>query len=525
MHKPISEVKAKKPNTIIFNNFKGSEEFTVGASNVYINYTKVQLHGSGTVEIGIGTGNFTSGSADNVVGYISYTGTFNQVHGKLVNFPFPSQLFYADQHYFISVITTSGDLTWGYTGSPVNPIGDLQDFYDNATGQLSHDNLTPFVYIIGYHGASSVNNPNLPISAAIDSVSNMMYVACYGTAQTLAVNLSIAGSPIVHSFPVGNEPDSVAYDSYDGSVYVANFGSSDVSVIDLTTLSVSSFSVGVGAYPKSIIMDQGNGYIYVANYGSNNVTLENTFTSATINSIATGMDPSWLVYNTHNGYIYVADTGTNQITEINGGSIYFHSTPGTLIHSSLSGSGQIISSGYTHFVTPVAFHMQDGLVLTNYSNMKYVTSSANVPVSVVNDSGKIFLSSFLLNIAGSNSSVSGIGANTILLNVSSVSITHLYSGEHFIYTDLYNNPYPAMVTAVFISGFNYSINSEYAAEINQILYKEYNHSSSGNMNSWNFSGFPFHVTLSGTNLLISAEKQIYVYSVNFEYLGVKVLNI
>ena len=521
----FSEVNATSANIATYN-LPEAEQFNVGSTSQSINYVVLYLSGSGSVQFGIGTSLW----GDNVVPFTTVNVNSNTLW---YNTSIPAVTLTGGTNYYLTV-EGSGNIQWGYTSSPSVDVGATQDywyFFPPSNGMppgtfLVNDNSIPDIYTIGYGSGGSSNLPH-PDAAAIIPSSNTMYIAENGTSTLVKVNLSQPGKGAVAQHTVGFQPDSVAYDPFNNTLYVANYGSSNVSVLTPALTPITSFSVGAGAHPTALVMDYSNRYLYVCNDGKNNITLDNTLTSQVINSIATGSGPISLAWDPSNGIIYVADQFSNQVTEINGGSIYFHATPGTLIHSSLSGYGQIVSAGYTHFVTPIVYHVQDGLVLTNYSSLKYVTSSANVPVSVVKGSSGTFLSSYLLNIAGSSSSTSGIGTNTLLLRVSNLSVIHLYDGEHFTYMDLYNNPYPAMVTGVYLSGFNYSISSRYASEIDQILYNQYNGSSSGNMNSWNFSGFQFHVTLSpsGDNLLISSDKQIYLYSINFEYLSVKVLSI
>ncbi|MHB8395880.1 MAG: hypothetical protein ACYDBK_01575 [Thermoplasmataceae archaeon] len=520
----ISDVTSKthKPGSRTFVYSNGSEEFSI-KSNAYVNYTTVYVYGSGTLEFAIGTGNFTNSTWGDVLSPQTLTVTTHGKNGKGETIRFINTFIKANTSYYLSARWVSGNLTWGYTSIGVGQ-NYLQDYY-RLNGQLVHDDQYPFLYKLGHTGSKNPPPEPFPAFAAINPSTNVMYVACYGSSSLHAFELSSGVLP-TSIYAVGKQPDGVAFDSFDGSIYVSNSGSSSVSLIKPSSSTVSSFSVGSTAYPDAVIMDSGNGYVYIANNGSNNITLENTFTNSTINSIATGMGPEALAYNPENGYIYVADRGTNQITMINGGSIFFNGKSGHPLNGNDTGSGQIVSYGYTPFITPVAMHMQDGLILTNYSSTQYVTSSANVPISIVNNTGNIYLSSFLLNLQGSDSSFTGTGSNTMLINVANVSSTHRYDGQQFTYVDpLYHNPYPAMVTGIVIFNFKYVISSPYSSEIDQILFKEYNGSSNENLSYWNFTNFPFQVTLHGNNLSITNTQPLSVFSINFTYVTATVMKV
>ncbi|MCL5800241.1 MAG: hypothetical protein M1341_02860, partial [Candidatus Thermoplasmatota archaeon] len=523
----------------------GSEEFLL-PSAANITYLELRLYspsGSGTVNVGIGTGNFSQTTWDNIAkGSLTFTSVkdLKKKGGVIELIPLtPSYFKLSAGKYYINVFCSSG-LYWLYTqhtkGHGKNQLNDLLDFHYNSKGIIVSDNNTPFGYIIGYDLApTGSTGPPFPTFAAISPLEykNVMYVSFYGNSNVSVVNLSMVQTgPLVAIYRVGLMPRDVIYDPLDNNIYVGNSGSGNVSVIDVLNNNKGTFSVesaNVPAYPMGLTMDNGNGYVYIGNNNSNNITLENTFTSQTINSIATGNDPSALAYDSENGLIYALDTLSNKMTIINGGSIYFNQKPGTINVSTLTGGGQLTAYGYTAFVNPVAYYMQDGMVLSNYSNNQYVTSSANVPISIVNNSGKLFFSSFLLNLGGQTSSASGIETNQLTLSVSQFESNHRYQGEKFTHYDLYGNPYPAMVTNLTLIHFSYVINSNYASEIDRVLFSEFNKDMKGNLYSWAFSGFPLNVTLdpAGTKLSITMPAQDYMslYSVNIVYESLQVINV
>jgi DNA-binding beta-propeller fold protein YncE len=513
--------------------YNGSEEFRLDAPAT-INYVQLQLGGTGitgTAKVNISSSNLVAHGTVYDSGSVSVNIPKQPKKGQLVTVPL-SLTTLAAGTYFINV--NASGLYWLQTLNNTNPTlekGVIASFF--YSGDVLTTSNMPFVYSIGSLPPPNSNLPPNPTSAVMSPVSNVMYVACYGSNSVESIKLSTPLNPFNITYTVGLMPRSIAYDPLDNFMYVANSGSENVSAIDPLNHNRWSFSVGTSsspAYPLAVVMDVSNGFTYVGNNISNNITLENTFTSQTINNIASGVTPSALVYDSENGFIYVIDVGSNQITIINGGSIYFNKHPGNLREGTYSASGEILSYGYTPFISSVAFHMQDALVLTNYTASKYALSSANVPVSLTNNSGRIYLSSYLLNLIGPDSSVTGQGTNTLLLNVTQYSPNHVFQGQQFTYYDLYGNPYPAMITNISLLYFNYTINSEYSLEIDQILYQEFNGSgsTSANLSSWDFKGYPVHVSMSGNQLSIVNivnDRYFSLYSVNMVYAGITVVKI
>ncbi|MCL4329362.1 MAG: hypothetical protein M1151_03465 [Candidatus Thermoplasmatota archaeon] len=517
-------------NNTLDNN--GSERFYLpSGSNFSINGVSLRLYGSGNVVVGLGTGNLNSINWTNEAqGHLSSLNISHPPNGIWVQVLFNGNVTLSGgKSYFINVKASPG-LYWLWTLRSTNTIqqeGDTQD-YHYFNGLWYSDNSTPFGFKIGHLNSGSSGSSPIPYpsSAVISPTVNNMYMTFYGGDNVTEVNLSNYATGAIRSYPAGLMPRDIAYDQFDNNMYVANSGSHFVSVINAVNSSIAwTFGVGMRAFPMAIGMDTGNGYVYIGNNASNNVTLENTFTSQTLNNIATGMGPTGLAYDPNNGLIYVLDSGTNQVTMINGGSTYYNGHIGFPKKGVYYGSGEISSYGYTPFVNQMGFYMQDALVLTNYSSSKYAISSADVPVSVINSSGKIYLSSFLMNLEGPETSVSGSGASTLLLNVTQFSKNLMFQGQQFTYYDLYGNGYPAMVTNISLSYFSYKITSDYSSEIDKLMYDQSNGSSNGNLSLWNFTGYPFQVSLSGDVLTIYSTGAMPLYSSAMTYSSLTVVKI
>jgi YVTN family beta-propeller protein len=384
--------------------------------------------------------------------------------------------------------------------------------------QIKNFNLTSNIVLPSVNGVSKT----IPYAATFSN-NGTMFIAEYNASNVAEVNLTL--NKVVMNFNVGLNPDAITYDSLNNMIYVGDFASNNVSTIDLTTLKTGSFSVGNGANPTAVVLDPGNGYLYISNSGSNNITLNNTYTSYTYNSIATGMQPSGMAYDPDNGLIYITNYGSNQVTVINGGSTYFNSNPGKLIPITYYGSGQIVSVGPTAYVTPVTFNLQDNMLLSNYSASKYIIASANVPISLADNNGNVTFSAYILNLAGQSTSYSGIGVSTIVLNITKVVHNQYYIGKRFTYYDLYGNGYPAMVTGIYLASLNYTINSPYSQEINSMLFKQYNHSSSNAPFNWKFGNFPVFVKSTSSAIYLDINTVMKVYSINFVYTNAAVVGV
>ena len=516
-------------NNVAFINLSGPPK----ASYVWDNYlnTPVSLaydYGSGFLAV-------VNQLSDNVV---LFNGSTNNV-ARTVNVGIaPDSIAFNPANGYFYVTNNGSNNVTVFNPVTGEMVANIPLTHDRPSFVL-YDSINQSIYALNNNTSSAyqvvqINSQNIvahsitltglqgPVSAAIDGYKNWLMVVGEGTNNLLIVNLT--NGNVVKDISVGDQPDSVVYDSLDNLTYVSNYLSKNVTIISMTSNSakiVGSIGLGSGQHPASLLMDDGNGYLYISEAIRNNVTLYNTFTGKVVNNIATGKFPYSMFYNNRTGIISVANELSNQVTEINGGTLYFNGKPGENGGNVYKGSGQLVDYGNTPFITPVTYYMQDNLVLTNYSSTKYVTSSANVPISITNVSGKLFLSSYLLDISGPSSSVSGIGSNSLKLEMSNIALEHYYMGEPFTYYDLYGNPYPALITGVYLLNFTYVINSPYVNEINQLLYNNFYPSLSGFSApmSWQMAKYPFHVNVNNETITVSSFTGVVekIYSANFEY--------
>ncbi len=135
-----------------------------------------------------------------------------------------------------------------------------------------------------------------PIAIAVNTVTNKIYVANFGSNNLTVIN---GADNTTSTVTTGTQPIAVAVNPVSNKVYVANFGSNNVTVVDganNTTATIttgnqpqaigvnstvingadnSTQAVTVGALPQAIGVNTDTNRIYVANAGSNNVTVIN----------------------------------------------------------------------------------------------------------------------------------------------------------------------------------------------------------------------------------------------------------
>ncbi len=169
----------------------------------------------------------------------------------------------------------------------------------------------------------SISTGKSPLSVAVDSSTDMVYVANSGSFDTAPGSVSVIdghklldGKPnsgkVIATIPVGHNPWGIAVDPTTEMVYVSNRGSNTVSVISGHTDKLVA-TVGVGLKPVGIGVVPANDTIYVANEGTGKaagtVSVINGHTNKVVGSINVGYSPSSVGVNTASNTVYVGNTG------------------------------------------------------------------------------------------------------------------------------------------------------------------------------------------------------------------------
>jgi YVTN family beta-propeller protein len=106
---------------------------------------------------------------------------------------------------------------------------------------------------------------DIPCAVAVDSASNVLYVANYrGNSVTV---LEGARRGVIATVPVGRHPEAVAIDPVRHLVFVANSADASITVIDAKTNGVLS-TLPAGKTPYALAVVPGSNRLYVANNDS-----------------------------------------------------------------------------------------------------------------------------------------------------------------------------------------------------------------------------------------------------------------
>ncbi|WP_256761784.1 X2-like carbohydrate binding domain-containing protein [Cohnella sp. WQ 127256] len=160
-----------------------------------------------------------------------------------------------------------------------------------------------------------------PIAAAVNPVTNKIYVANHGSSTVTVV---YGATNTTTTVPVGDRPVAVAVNPVTNKIYVANLGSNNVTVIDGATNATTT--VQAGTHPTAVAVNSVTNKIYVANSGSDDVTVIDGATNTTT-PVPVGDGPSAVAVNPVTNKIYVANEGGSSVTVIDGATNATMSVP------------------------------------------------------------------------------------------------------------------------------------------------------------------------------------------------------
>jgi len=161
----------------------------------------------------------------------------------------------------------------------------------------------------------SVTVGSQPYAIALDSVTNMIYVANSGDGTVTAING--ATNSVAATIGVQSKPWAIAVNPVTAMIYTTNSGSGTVSVINSATNSVKA-TIGVGSKPVAVAVDPVTDMIYTANMNGNSVSVINGATNSVTTTIGVGSEPYAIVVDPVTNMIYVANYGGGTVTAING---------------------------------------------------------------------------------------------------------------------------------------------------------------------------------------------------------------
>ena len=342
-----------------------------------------------------------------------------------------------------------------------------------------------------------------PIAVSYASGTDLALVSDYNNASVTLLK----GSSIESSLKVQKGPDAIAYDTQTKFWYVTNFYTSNLSIIGFKSNSLSVLSVlRVGIGPDGVTYDPYNEYIYVSNFYSDNITLYNAPFNSIVYSIAIGGDPIGTAFDAANGFIYTPDFGTNQVSVVEGGTVFYNANgSGENLVKSYVSDGYISSFTYTDFAYPIDYLVEGGNLICYNTVTNRSNALLSLPISIVGSPTSPVMRLTTVSILGNNTSLSQAASTQLKLSASQTSSINYYPGERILYEDFYNNSYFADITSINLSKLTISLTSSQVGAWNSMFYSIFNKSTNGlsTPDSWQFSNYPFSVTVSGNTLVIS----------------------
>src|SRR6266852_3217847 len=161
-----------------------------------------------------------------------------------------------------------------------------------------------------------------PLAAAVNPVTNKIYVAIQGSSNNVTVidGATNATKPVTDVSAI--KPVAVAVNPVTNKIYVTNELSigNNVTVIDGATNTPTLPPVPAGATPVGVAVNPATNKIYVANELSNNVTVidGDAAPNTPPTTVRAGTNPFSVAVNPVTNKIYVANLSSNNVTVIDG---------------------------------------------------------------------------------------------------------------------------------------------------------------------------------------------------------------
>ncbi len=203
------------------------------------------------------------------------------------------------------------------------------------------------------------------------------------------------------------------------------------------------------------------------------------------------------------------------------GSLHFYNST-----QQYYGKGVFKSDAQTQFTTPTSYDIQDGFLIQFQGRSNPATAVGPLPISLDNSSvSGITMGSSIYNISGDSTTASSVGSTMVTLYYGSVNRTAFAGGQLASI-----NGTLGKIGSITLDSFHYNVTSSSVAQWNYALYSQFNNTGatfqqSTALSSWNFSAFPFSVSISGESLSVSGKTALTLSSVDFSSYGINVTSI
>ncbi len=197
------------------------------------------------------------------------------------------------------------DLTASVTWGTVNP----------GVASISNAEGTKGLVTANTPGSTTITATFVGITKSITLTVNQSSRAYVANSGGNSLSVIDTTSMAVSTIAVGSGPWGVAVNASTNRVYVTNSGSNSLSVIDTNSNSVVA-TVGVGTGPRGVAVNPSTNRAYVANSSSGTLSVIDTVSNTAIATITVGTGPQVVALNPAASRAYVTNGGGNTLSVI-----------------------------------------------------------------------------------------------------------------------------------------------------------------------------------------------------------------
>lgn len=404
--------------------------------------------------------------------------------------------------------------------------------YGGAVVTLNATTFAQTGYIVVAHPSTSGSGV-IPSSISYDPANGYVYVALGGGPEGIAIINPIVEQVIGYLY--AETPWSLAYDTSTGSIFATesyiSYGNEPLSnyyysypggrtVFSLNGANDQQLTAYYGQFdtPVSLVYDRANQMVYVADFGNSSVYLFNGVTGKYVGFVANypsnagpGNGPNAMDWDPITGQIFVPNWNSGTVSVISGSTSItnqFASADNNFKPvDTLNSTGEIESYGTTQFVSQNYYYLQDGLPLEQGSGNSSGHILSNLPLDIKGAKGLYTLSSTIINMSGSETSISQTGSFLLSGRVTSLN-NQIWTRGQVLNILSGGKLYSATVTSILLNNMTVVIRTPSVAAWNYSLYQYYS-TAGASFNSnpsgthWQLQGLPFRVIVGSDSIYIS----------------------
>ncbi len=441
-------------------------------------------------------------------------------------------------YFYLEEMNSNTFTTSGYKGAGSLNSGDWLNttlvYNTSVTPEFFGFNSPNFISTAEYYKASNPYSGSLtysPLSGSelyfalltnssgsdIQEYYNWMFIRATpsgGTMPSVGYNTTftsvVGASPHFMTLDSSNSMVFASYSAFSGS----GLGTDVPNVVAMFNTTSFQFEklIGVGAGPEGLLYDSSNNLIYVPNYNNGNVnggnmSVVNPVSMKVINNIAVGAGPFTGTFSPRTGNVYYVDVFSRDIAVISGGTVSLNGIENSV--GTFRGGGVIELSTSSPFASYNNFVLADNSLISNSSTSGRMLAQSSLPVSFNFTDSEPTFNAILIDIIGSNTSISSNRASLLQMTVTQMSGTNYYVGETLFVSDSFGNVYPVEVTNVTLTSFTYTVDSHFASLLNGAYESAYDQAAvAENSSDWFVNG------ASGHHAILFSEKKNNAFTIN-----------